>query len=211
MVSPLQTPEGVDTVLLDIGNVLASDYWETLLLTPDLGLADLLHLDREHVNAVGVRLWQDFCRAPTHEHAYWARLAEELEVPITDEHLSQIEHLPRANPRAPEILADLAQRGARIGLISDNTSFWFTKQRALIGFGELLDAEVVLLSFEHGVSKSDSPGLFELAAGLVDPRRTLVVDDRTGNLSIAGRLGFHTFRYSMQDDEAVKSSTAPAT
>lgn len=207
MVSPLEVPEGVDTVLLDIGNVLASDYWETLLLTPDLGLADVLHLDRERVKSVGIRLWQDFCRAPAEERTYWTRLSEELGVPITDDHLSQVEHLPHANPRVSEILADLQQRELRIGLISDNTSFWYAKQAALIGFGQTLDEDLVLLSFERGVSKSDSPGLLELAAAVATPSRTLVVDDRSANLSAAGRIGFHTFRYSMHEDEVVKSST----
>jgi FMN phosphatase YigB (HAD superfamily) len=198
MVSPLEIPPDVEAVLLDVGNVLASDYWESLLLTPGLGLADRFGLDRIAVGAAGAELWEEFCRAPAREDDYWSELSEKLGTEIEPAVRRELAELPERNPLAAEILDDLHRRGARIGLMTDNTSFWFPKQSALIGFDEVLDEKLILLSYEQGVSKSDRPGLMEVAAERSTPASTLVVDDREHNLALARELGFQVLGYSME-------------
>ena len=184
-------PDEIAVVLLDVGGVLVSDYWETILLTPELGLADRLGLERRRVEEVGLTLWDAYCRRDADEAAYWSDLERALGVAVPPSLPGELDRLVRPAPAA-EALLETAQDGGRdVGVISNNTAFWFPKQSARVGLDAHVDPELVFLSHEHGRTKGDDPSLFDVVARLVDPATALVVDDRSGNVDAARRRGFH--------------------
>ncbi len=71
------------TVLLDLGGVLTADPWQAILLTPRLGIADRLGLDRAAVNMAGEVLWARYSLVPDEEQQYWSDFRREVgrEVP----------------------------------------------------------------------------------------------------------------------------------
>ncbi|WP_326796284.1 hypothetical protein OG946_13105 [Streptomyces sp. NBC_01808] len=191
-------PPPAATVLFDLGNVLFCDPWETLLLTPGTGLADRRGLDRERVRAEGTELWARYSLSATAEESYWAELSAALRIPLTREFVRSLEEeLLLPHPEADRILAAAAASGRRIGIVSNNTTFWYAKQAAALDLLRFVDPALVFLSCTEGVSKGTRPGLLELAADRTDPARTLVVEDRPAHLRRAAGLGFETLEFSL--------------
>ncbi|HEY3687787.1 MAG TPA: hypothetical protein VGL93_32420 [Streptosporangiaceae bacterium] len=187
-----------DTLMLDVGGVLFGDPWETLLLTPGTGLADRLGLDRLDVDRAGTALWPEFSRRPRTAGEYWDGLAAALGVAVPARLVRELEEtLLRPGPDAAALLGLAARRYKRIGVISDNTAFWYPWQAAELRLDDVLDPDLVFLSYLHGAGKSDRPGLYDAAVARVPPGRTLVVDDRAHNLARAAALGFRTVHYAM--------------
>jgi len=187
-----------DTLMLDVGGVLFGDPWETLLLTPGAGLADRLGIDRLVADRAGKYLWPRYAHRTRPAEEYWTELGALLGTPIPIGLVAELETtLLRPNPDAAALLRLAAARYERIGLISDNTAFWYPWQAAELRLDDVLDPGLVYLSYLHGVSKSDRPGLYAVAADRVRPRRTLVIDDRAHNLERARALGFRTSQYAM--------------
>jgi beta-phosphoglucomutase-like phosphatase (HAD superfamily) len=186
------------TVLFDLGGVLTSDPWQTILLTPRLGIADRLGLDNAAVETAGELLWARYSLVPDEEQQYWSDFRREVGREIPADLVSEVERETlHANPLARQVLQLVEHSGTSWGFISDNTAFWFRKQMRLLGL-EGRPAELDFLSFIDGASKtSTAPGLFEIAAGRVIPRRTLVIEDQLRNVSCAHHLGFRTALYSM--------------
>lgn len=187
-----------DTLMLDVGGVLFGDPWETLLLTPGAGLADRLGVDRRTADRAGRALWPRFAYWARPAEEYWAELGGLLGVTVPAGLVAELETLLlRPNPDAAALLRLAAERYERIGLISDNTAFWYPWQAAELRLDDVLDPGLVFLSYLRGVGKSDRPGLYAAASDRVRPRRTLVIDDRARNLERAGALGFRTAHYAM--------------
>ncbi len=189
----------IDTVLFDLGGVLAPDVWETLLITPRGGLADRLGLDIDEVTQAGQVLWPYYGTRPTLEPDYWSDLGGLLSVQIPQSIVSEIEEqLLLPNPAAGRTLSAVRNAGCQIGIVSNNTSFWYPKQVRLLDLkGYIWDNPLVFLSFEEGVLKEDRHGLFETVAGRLTPHNTLIIDDRHINVLIARSLGFVAFEYSL--------------
>jgi FMN phosphatase YigB (HAD superfamily) len=202
----------VETVLFDIGGVLASDYWETLLLTPRAGLADRLSQPRDVVEAAGSQVWEEFATREATEAEYWQRLADVLGHPVDLQVVAEVEHrLVRGNPTARGLVEELRGRGVRVGVVSNNTSFWWPKQLRLAGVDELVDGELLFLSCRFGCTKADAPrGLLDVAAEHVRPGTALLVDDREENVDLARDRGFAAVRYDFERDRWPAELTAIA-
>ena len=186
----------VDTVFLDIGGVLVVDVWEALLLTPDTGLAAKLNIDSDLARKAGTELWPRYATKPATERAFWRDLSTLLDAEIKPSLIEEVASaLVRPDPQAQLLLEMLAAQKLRVGLISNNTAFWFERQSAVVDFAGLVDPELRFLSHEQGMQKGE--GLYQLAANVVDPANALVIDDRTPNLSRAQSFGFHIAAYSM--------------
>jgi beta-phosphoglucomutase-like phosphatase (HAD superfamily) len=194
-----------DTVLFDLGGVLVSDPWESLLLTPELGLADRLGLDRYLVEQVGKELWERYCLRITHEDDYWSDLSAALNIGLPQQLVGQLEaELLIANAHANAMLDAMREGGITIGVVSEATSFWYPKQVSIANLDRYLEHAREFLSFRFGVGKEEANrGLFEIAAEAVEPRRTLVIDDRPRNLERASSVGFEGFEYSLGSDPYV--------
>ncbi|AZM53132.1 hypothetical protein DMA15_11450 [Streptomyces sp. WAC 01529] len=188
-------------VLFDIGNVLFCDPWETLLLTPGKGLADMRGWDRQFVSTAARRLWEKFSVAEYEEDEYWQDLGSVIGEKITRDQVEEAEtRLLHRNPSADLMLKTAQDAENRIGIISNNTSFWFAKQWNWLGLGDYIDPDLVFVSHTLGVSKSTpGTGLFECAARVVRPRDSVVVEDRQENVRRAAEVGFRTYRYSLSE------------
>ncbi|MDX3383054.1 hypothetical protein PV682_16495 [Streptomyces niveiscabiei] len=187
----------MSTVLFDLGDVLFCDPWETLLLTERTGLADRLGLDRAQVAETGRKLWHRFSLGETSEQDYWRALSRRLGQPVSPFLIRELEEeLLTANPAA-ETMLTAAAPGRRIGIVSNNTTFWYAKQSGRLRLDKWIDPALVFLSCREGVSKgTPGQGLFEHAAARVDPATTLVVEGRPRDAARAGSAGFRTLTYS---------------
>ena len=192
----------LDVVLLDIGGVVAEDVWERLWLDPESGIATRHGLDLAVAERVGLDLWRWVAREPADGDAYWDAAQAATGITIDRRERAGLLERVRPNPLARQLVEDLRDLGLRIGLASNNTSFWWSHQLAVAGIADLLDDELSWLSFAHGVTKSDTPGLLELAAAATDPKRALFIDDRQNNIERATALGFTAIRYRFELDEA---------
>lgn len=188
----------VDTVLLDIGGVLTGDPWQELILSPGLGLADRLAIDRDKADAAGKTLWDSYSLSATREADYWLDFSLLVGTDIPESLIVQVEsETLHASGSAKRTLAYLNECHVAWGFITDNTSFWFPKQLELLGLKDR-SSDNDFTSFQRGVAKSTTgQGLYEVAALELDPRQTLVVDDRMHNIERAAGAGFFTLFYRM--------------
>ena len=200
MLQTIHVPAGSRWLLFDVGNVLADDYWQTLVFTPWKGLAHRYGISVRKAEAVGSELWARFATDPDGtDEEWWSALEAALSITVTPTERAALHGLIRANAEAVAQLRDMRERGLEIGLITDNTAFWLPKQVEVAGLSRLVSPDLVFASFALGAVKPARPGLYDIAAGVVDPARTLVIDDRVSNLSIASDLGFSVSRYSFSD------------
>lgn len=194
MPTPLLPLDDVATVLFDLGGVLFPDPWETVVLTPGVGVADRLRLDRERAAAAGSALWPRFSRRAETEEAWWEAFEREVGVAIPRDLVARVStSLLVPLPAGLGLLATARASGCRLGVITDNTAFWFPRQARALDLDAWAEPDLRYVSSERGVGKRD--GLFEMAASEVDPRATLVVDDRDHNLERARACGFRTLRF----------------
>lgn len=199
MTGDLALPEpgaGVTAVVLDVGNVLADDVWERMLLTPGTGIVDRLGLDPVLAAEAGAELWPDFARSARDEPDWWTALEALLGTEVPEPLRTEATETVRVDPVARDFLDRAAATGLRVGLATDNTAFWFRVQDRLAGLESAVDPELLLASYRLGVLKRDSPGLLDELARRVDPAATLYVDDRAHNLELAAGLGFRVHEYA---------------
>ncbi|MBQ0851364.1 hypothetical protein J8N05_24675 [Streptomyces sp. BH-SS-21] len=192
-------------ILFDLGNVLFSDPWESLLLSPGAGLGDRLGLDRSAVLEAGRHCWSAFSVREADEAEYWSELSRQLGCDIPAQLVKELdEELLVVNPAAGTLLAAASADGARpVGIASNNTSFWYAKQAERLRLDRWIDPGLVFLSSGLGVSKSTpGRGLLEIAAEHVRPSATLFVEDRGANLARARALGFRTVEYAFKPESA---------
>jgi FMN phosphatase YigB (HAD superfamily) len=193
-------PARVDRILIDLGGVLTVDPWETLVLTPQTGIADRLQLDRAVAERIGAELWQVHSRSVTSEELYWQQFADRAGVEISPALVAEVEReLLVATPGALHMVERLRAGDRAWGLITNNTAFWYPKQLGVLG---MLRSEPLwqLTSFAAGLDKHDSPGLFELAAATMDAAHTIVIDDRPLNIERARHCGFQATMYRVGDE-----------
>jgi FMN phosphatase YigB (HAD superfamily) len=188
----------IRAVLFDLGGVLTPDPWQALVLTPGSGIADRLGISRGRAAIAAERLWNEYVvRADANEGDYWREFGDLVGASIPRGLVSSVEReLLRPNPEASDVLHSLVDAELRVGVVSDNTTFWYDKQARITGLDRVADPDLLFLSFRFGVTKEAVPGLLEIAATSVAPNATLVVDDRTDHVDRARELRFHAVRYS---------------
>lgn len=200
----------IDVVLFDMGGVLTPDPWQSIMLTADVGLKDRLGLDSERTDRAAGVLFDKYAVLPdaTRED-YWRDFGRALGIEFPLETISELEREKiRPNPDLPEAFDDLARKRVRIGVVSDNTSFWFPIQAKVTGVENVAEEQLLFLSFRLRARKNDRPGLFEAAASVVDPERTLVIDDREENLSRASENGFKVLHFTLDLGRSLRKEIA---
>lgn len=195
------------SILFDVGGVLTPDFWETILLTPDAGLADKLGLPRDAVGEAARLLWTDYSRNERVEKDYWNDLGRLLSVKIDEALIKNIEDaVIVVNEEAQDAIKLTIDHGLAAGIVSNNTSFWYRKQMDLLNIESFLDPKLIFLSHKLGVVKGDiKKSMFSIVATEVEPQNTLVIEDRNLNVIIAQRYGFHAIRYKLSDGTSLCS------
>jgi FMN phosphatase YigB (HAD superfamily) len=185
-----------DVLLLDLGGVLTPDPWQTILLTPGKGVSDRLGIPRQEAAEAAEQLWPDFSLRERVEQDWWRSLADLLGVQAPASLVREVEReLLVPLPGAVQAVRTLARTWA-IGIISDNTSFWFEKQRRMLPF-EDVESGLEFLSFREGIAKSTAPtSLFDLAAASLAGSGALVIDDRPGHCERARAAGLRAMQFT---------------
>lgn len=178
-------------VLLDIGGVLMPDSWPVLLLTPGEGIADRLGLDVTRVEEAANLLWPEFSLQERTEQDWWQALGRMVGMTIPPKLVIEVEtKLLKPLAGAAELIRRAHGLGD-VGVISDNTSFWYQKQASRLGLERRILPSLRFLSFERQVAKSSLPiGLFEVAAEGLSGQKVVVLDDRNANCERARAVGF---------------------
>jgi FMN phosphatase YigB (HAD superfamily) len=197
----------IKTVLFDIGNVLAPDYWESLWLTRGAGLADQLGIPLSKAKDIGRKLYPHYSTARRNEQDYWDEFAAEIGRNIPMNLVREVEAaVIHPNPFADPAIEKAAAVGMRIGLVSSNTSFWYPKQLALLCARDKIDSALFFISCDVGVEKRRGcPDLFGIAAQAVDVKTTLIFDDRPHNVTFAAALGFRAELYGCREGGEVEN------
>ena len=109
----------------------------------------------------------------------------------SDAHARHYEPLKKeikAFPRAPELLTELSQRGARVILATSSDEEDLARLREAVGADDAIEDAVSKGDVEHS---KPSPDIFEAALKRfdLDPDRTLVVGDTPWDVEAAAKLG----------------------
>lgn len=187
----------IKKVLFDIGGVLTPDPWETLLFHTEHGVIRESGIAVEEATAQIAHVWNTYAVLNQSEEVnFWKAASDALETHIDPAAVGAIrKSVLTPNAEHPSAFETLQQRNIDIGLISNNTAFFYAYQAELLSLHAHVDPTLVYLSHEKGIAKSD--GLFELAAAQTSPNEVLVIDDRPGNISRASKCGFHTTHYHL--------------
>jgi FMN phosphatase YigB (HAD superfamily) len=196
----------ITTVLFDMGGVLASDIYEHVLFDRRYGLAPKGWIARRRWKVAAGPLWDQFAvQSHAGESAFWHIFSERVHSPVDPSKALETErHELRINRDAAWLLPALHAAGIKVGIVSDNTAFWYPQQLAALGLKKSIDPDLILLSYEHGVRKLT--GLYAIAAAKTDPTRTLVVEDRPMLRLAARRAGFHTVGYRMSSRRSLAAA-----
>jgi FMN phosphatase YigB (HAD superfamily) len=188
----------IKTVLFDCGSVIASDPWEAMWLTQEVGLTSRLNLDAEKVYDEGSEAFYKFSVRPSTDDEFWGEFEKRLGVTLKREHkIGAEEATIQLNPFIQEIFEAITNKQISIGLITNNTSTLFEIQKNKMGLlFNFIDPDLIFTSQDTGcLKRKTKPDLFEYAKGHLDPSSTLVVDDREDNLFYADAFGFQKFHY----------------
>jgi FMN phosphatase YigB (HAD superfamily) len=186
----------INNVLFDLGGVLTPDPMETLLFH-EQGICGQLGVDPAIVLAGLETVWKKYDREfGGKDKDFWAEVSDLAGVAIASELVAEtFDNVMTVNPEATQVIATLRSQNTRVGLISNNTAFFYPMQQQALGIDKLIDPHLIFLS--HDVGKSKGSGLFEHAARWVTASETLVVDDRLNNIERSQQVGFHALYYHM--------------
>jgi FMN phosphatase YigB (HAD superfamily) len=183
-------------VAFDIGGVVAADYWETIYFSWPVGIVATLKLQAEKLECLGAQLAQKYCLLDAKEADYWDDFERNVGCRPTAHQLMEAGRAVWVDRSFGETVTALRERGLRVFVVTDNTSFWSQTLFKRLGIDKILPDDNILASWKLGIRKKSLPfGTYRVLRRLVDPARTLVIDDRASNLAAAARDGFSTMRY----------------
>lgn len=191
----------IEGIIFDLGGVLAYDVWEHLLLDTQTGIAAIYNLDRERVRRAGKDLWKKYSLYCTGgrrggkkiEREYWHRFNKELMISVPIEDYREItDRFIKPIKGMRNILLELKNRGLKLAICSDNTEFWFEKQKIKLGLDKILSSANFVLSSRVGVSKSSrSFAMLRVAINSlgINKESCLFIDDKARNIERALEYG----------------------
>lgn len=190
----------IKAIIFDVGGVLAYDVWEHLFIELD-GIVALYKLNNDMVHKIGAKLWNEFAYQNTDidngwqklEINYWQRFVEEshLELPI-DKFIQLTDKFIKPIVGMPKLLERLKAKKIDLAICSNNTEFWFERQRRILGLDNYFETEKIILSSRVGVSKSSANSeMFQavVAALNTEKQNCVFIDDRDENISKALEYG----------------------
>lgn len=192
--------EKANTVLFDVGGVLTPDVIQATLFTPKKGLVDRLKLDWGKSFKAMTPAYEKFYLVPkSSEDDFWREIGKEIGVELPLDIVYEIEEeVVVPNPDAKKALDMIKNLGLRIGILSNNTDFWYSKVVKMFDLNRYVDPKLVFVSYQQGVLKP--VGLFKKALEVVEPNKTVYLDDRSDYIWVAQNLGFHAMLYSVNDE-----------
>ena len=182
----------IDTVLFDYGGVIAEEGFRGGLYA----IAQLNGCDGETFYQKVCRMIADcgYLTGRADEASFWDHVRQAFEIRQTDAQLRD-EILRRfvLRPAMLAAVARLRRNGIRVGIISDQTN-WLDELDRRDGFFACFDR--IFNSYHLRASKYRGDLFNAVAAQLqAAPEQILIVDDNTGNIDKARRLGFAVILY----------------
>ena len=200
----------VDSVVFDIGGVLADDVWEHLLLDDDGVIKMYSRLHKTDLKRVGKLLWDVFAYLPETDQRSWAELERlywrlfiecfRKELPQTaspDIFIQMTDSFIQPVNGMSQLLEQLKSRSVNLAICSNNNEFWSKRQMDNLRLHRFFEPAKVILSCRIGVSKSSTGfEMFHAAAAAlrVAPSHCVFIDDRMDNVKRAqscGMIGLH--------------------
>ena len=192
----------IQSIVFDIGGVLASDIWETMFLDPNKGLAKHFGLDPNAVHKFGLGLWEQYayldacCEEEVDflEEDYWQRFMDEFDISEQLDFFIQKTYEFIIPVKGMMGLVEQLAPKYELGICSNNSEFFHTKLAEVLGLYKYFDPKKEILSTKIGASKT-SPNyeMFKaLDKALDTPKENvLFVDDRQKNIERAIEYGFN--------------------
>jgi FMN phosphatase YigB (HAD superfamily) len=167
------------------------------MFSQDVGIADRYQLDHKALEATCRELWHDFSIRPSSEDEYWEQFQTRTGVRPTRDEIASAERNIWIHPDLGEAFEHCASRNVTIAVLSDNTQFWFAKQREWAPELQRVAHEDLFLSNLFGCSKwnADHSTMHALAARH-EPGTTVFIEDRARNINVAKERGFRTIHYT---------------
>lgn len=200
---------GINTVLFDLGGVLSVDPMQTILFH-ERGICARLNIDPSLVERNLSWIWDKYSVLPyATAEDFWKELSSLINTSIDSALVDKVAlDVLTIDPEAKSVFSELHNQQIQIGIISNNTAFFYPMQIRALDLDKFINSELVFLSHQAGMTKET--GLFEIAVAKVVPANTLVVDDREGNIERAKMLGFHGLVYSMNSRASLKLTVRQA-
>ena len=190
----------IKAIIFDVGGVLAYDVWEHLFFEPD-GVVALYKLNADVANKTGTKLWNEFAHQNTDinngwqklESDYWQRFIEQLHLETPTEKFIQLtDKFIKPVTGMSKLLESLRAKKIDLAICSNNTEFWFERQRRKLEFDKFFETDKTILSSRVGVSKNSVD--FEMFQAVinalnVDKQDCLFIDDKEENILRALRYG----------------------
>lgn len=187
----------INTVICDIGNVLAGFKWEEYL--SECGY------DEETKKRIGdatVRsgLWDELDRSAVMEQEFMERFTSQdpgLREEILD-FLDQSRYMVTEYDYSASFLRELKNQGYKVYILSNYNGRNFRYAREHFQFLGLIDGGII--SYEVGYVKPEQ----EIYNALIDrykirPEEAVFIDDVLQNIKTAASLGFHTIHFNNFD------------
>jgi FMN phosphatase YigB (HAD superfamily) len=207
----------IKAVFFDIGGIIIQDPWEWMMVDSENNISEMFGLDPEEVASIGKEVWGGYDKVnPPDYHSF--------ELQYWNDFLSKISNKPdsltpeyviaRANEYLTPInegvilklLQELREKGVVLGICSNNTEFWFQRQKMVFDFDRLFDEKQIILSQRVGLTKSGDPEeMFSLVrdSAQVDFEEIAFVDDRKNNIESATTQGI---RAIYANDQSLKTT-----
>ncbi len=212
----------IKAVILDIGGVLAHDVWEHLFFDED-GICNRFNLPREKLETVGRKLYEEYAYRVIPENEDWRNMEKEYwrkfishfkkELPqsITEDALIQLSEkfIQRVNSAEMfPLLEELKSKNITLAICSNNTPFWFARQKSESKLTDFFSDKNIVLSYQVGAPKSHSNcAMFNAVSDRigVDKEETVFIDDRQGNISQAERCGIKGILFETYPPDNIKT------
>lgn len=182
----------INTIIFDIGNVLASFRWAGLF--HDLGFAGEMFDRIAAATVLHPTMWNEFDRSLMSDEEIIAKCIErapEYEQEIRSL-FSKTELLVEEYTYSADWIRSLKDRGYRVYLLSNygKTSFEAARDKGRLSFLPLVNGSVI--SYEVQIVKPE-PGIYQalLAKYNLNAAECVFLDDKAENVEAAKKLGFH--------------------
>ncbi len=183
----------INTVVLDIGNVLAGFRWEDYLA--DCGYEEEIRRRIGKATVLSSR-WQEWDRGAIKEQELIdACIAEapELKEEILKLFLEDYEQLVEEYEYSVEFISRLKENGYRVYLLSNYSGSHYHREKKPFRFVDHVDGEVISYEVKH---IKPEPEIYRilLEKYAIEPEKAVFLDDAKENLKAASVFGLHTIQ-----------------
>lgn len=190
------TQNKIDTVIFDIGDVLAKGGHRTIIKA--LGEE---YSKKEH------SIWQDYKTGKCTEQQYWQRVLAKTRLEGEEKSIAKIaREIFRNSPKgdAYRFLAPLKDAGYNLAVLSNHSTEWAGIIVEQFGIKKFCDP--ILISSDIQLEKPD-PAIYAYTLKSVnrekEPHKCLFIDDKVENVLAARHAGMRVFHF--KDKEGFKA------